>query len=309
MAFEIKPYPEFSWSQSRDATFKECARKYYFHYYAAHNGWLQQADDRTRWAYRLKQLSNLHLVFGTVIHEMAHQVIADVHRQQPTESAETWMKTVRNRLNRAYLDSKERERWLQAPKKTTMLHEMFYEAALPAKTVEQIKAKIEPCVRHFFASATFEEISADRTVVLVEAEAMKTTPFENDVMYVIPDLVYRRQDGTMVIVDWKTGKEYSQNEDQTLLYALYAAEQYRVPIEQIEIRLEYLNAGSHKRIVPSDADMESIRQWVRESLEQMKSLLENVAQNKPFPETFFAAAPAPMKCKSCPFREICSEKV
>ena len=45
MAFEIRAYPDFSWSQSRRSTFRECPRKYFWHYYGSHNGWLDEASE------------------------------------------------------------------------------------------------------------------------------------------------------------------------------------------------------------------------------------------------------------------------
>jgi hypothetical protein len=53
MAFEVHPYPEFSWSQSRRSTFRECPRKYFWTYYGSHNGWLREAPAEARAAWRL----------------------------------------------------------------------------------------------------------------------------------------------------------------------------------------------------------------------------------------------------------------
>ena len=30
---------EFSWSRSRDGTFQDCRRRYFYHYYGAWGGW------------------------------------------------------------------------------------------------------------------------------------------------------------------------------------------------------------------------------------------------------------------------------
>jgi hypothetical protein len=307
MAFETRPYPDFSWSQSRDATFKECRRKYFFHYYAAHNGWFEHADEFARVAYRLKQMANLHVVLGSAIHEMAHEVILKAHQGLTTSSVEEWVQKIKNRLNEAYVSSKQVDRWRLQPKKSTMLHEMYYGGSLSTKTVEQIKVKIEPCVRNIFSSDTYQELVNNDSIQIVEAENMKTTAFESDQLYVIPDLVYQRKDGTFVIVDWKTGKEYEQNEDQTLLYAMYANEHYGVPLEKIEIRLEYLLLNSSKILIPTAERMQQTKQWIRASLGEMKSLLENQLLNKPQPDTFFQATPSAFSCKSCNFREICNE--
>jgi hypothetical protein len=307
MVFKVTPFPEFSWSQSRDAIMQECQRKYYYHYYASHNGWLDDAIGRQRQAYLLKQIGNLHLVLGTVVHEMAHDVTVKTLNRQSCAAPEEWIQLVKNRLNQAYKDSKLKEQWKRKPKKFTMLHEMYYGETLPESLVTLIREKIEPCVRNLFLSETYRELHSRDDIEIVEAEQMKTTPFENERMYVIPDLLYKRGDGSYVIVDWKTGKEYEQNEDQTLLYAMYAIEHYNVPIEKVEIRLEYLLSGTHKNIVPNPSKMEQTRQWVRDSIESMKSLLENEQQNKPLDEAFFVTTPDRFKCKGCNFREICPD--
>ena len=51
---------EFSWSKSRDETFRECHRKYYFQYYGYWNGWKENADQRVRLTYVLKKLQTRH---------------------------------------------------------------------------------------------------------------------------------------------------------------------------------------------------------------------------------------------------------
>ena len=113
MAFKVTPFPEFSWSQSRDAIMQDCLRKYYYHYYASHNGWLGDATDSQRQAYLLKQLSNLHLVLGSAIHEMAHEVIVKTLERQSIATTDEWIRTIKDRLNRAYVESKKQDVWRQ----------------------------------------------------------------------------------------------------------------------------------------------------------------------------------------------------
>ena len=39
---------EFSWSRSRDATFQDCKRKYFYHYYGSWGGWEADAAAEVR---------------------------------------------------------------------------------------------------------------------------------------------------------------------------------------------------------------------------------------------------------------------
>src|SRR5256712_11257959 len=49
---------EFSWSRSRDNTFQECRRRYFYHYYGAWGGWDAGATEDVPRLYILKQLAS-----------------------------------------------------------------------------------------------------------------------------------------------------------------------------------------------------------------------------------------------------------
>ena len=42
---------EFSWSRSRDSTFQDCRRKYFYHYYGSWGGWEAGATPEVRRLY------------------------------------------------------------------------------------------------------------------------------------------------------------------------------------------------------------------------------------------------------------------
>src|SRR5262245_65916514 len=60
---------EFSWSRSRDNTFQECRRRYFYHYYGAWGGWDASAPEDVRRLYILKQLSSRQQWAGRVVHD------------------------------------------------------------------------------------------------------------------------------------------------------------------------------------------------------------------------------------------------
>jgi len=59
---------EFSWSKSRDEIFRTCPRQYYFNYYGYWGGWEQNAPERTRQIYILKNLQNRYSWKGDRVH-------------------------------------------------------------------------------------------------------------------------------------------------------------------------------------------------------------------------------------------------
>src|SRR5947207_1543270 len=71
---------EFSWSRSRDATFQDCRRKYYLHYYGAWGGWAADAAADVRLLYVLKQLASRQMWGGRVVHD-AIEMALHVYQQ------------------------------------------------------------------------------------------------------------------------------------------------------------------------------------------------------------------------------------
>ena len=68
------------------------------------------------------------------------------------------------------------------------------------------------------------------------------------------DAVYEHPDGTVEIVDWKTGvpprgaEQRRSRELQLMLYAHAYAESYRVPLDRVSATLYYLAADEELRI-------------------------------------------------------------
>jgi CRISPR/Cas system-associated exonuclease Cas4 (RecB family) len=305
MAFEIKAYPEWSWSQSRDHVFQECKRKYYYQYYGSHNGWLVDAPAAAKAAYRFKQMTNLYLILGDAIHQVAQAGLTEWQQEKAIRSKEDMVMLVRGHLNQAFKDSKQLERWLDYPKKTMMLHEMYYGGALPLKKVDQIKSRMHACIDHFYTSPTYQELLHDDSIQVAEVEQLNTIFLLDDKVYVKLDLLYTRADGTWVIVDWKTGKDSETIEQQMLVYALYLKEQYKVPLEKMELRIEYLVPGESVKVEATEEGIRSTKQWMVGSIEEMKLYVEDDQLNKPLDASAFPAEPSAFKCGSCNFFEIC----
>ena len=60
---------EFSWSISRDRVFQICPRQYYFNYYGYWGGWENNAPQRIKQIYVLKQLKNRYMWAGAKVHD------------------------------------------------------------------------------------------------------------------------------------------------------------------------------------------------------------------------------------------------
>ncbi|MCG7408584.1 PD-(D/E)XK nuclease family protein [Paenibacillus sp. ACRRX] len=299
-----RPYPDWSWSPSRHNLFEECRRKYYFHYYAAHNGWYLDAPPMARQAYRLKQMTNLYLIFGDAVHKMAEEAVKSYHHYGKIQEPEEIIKRIRFLLNQAYKDSKDIEAWTAQPKQRRMLHEMYYRGGLPPQLTETIKTRLPILVDRLLGSESLQHFMHADSCHLVELEKLNTLDLGDTMIYVKLDFMYR-QAGRYIIVDWKTGQEDERNVTQLRLYSWYVHENYGIPYEQIDIRTEYLLSGQCKLDQVEEYEMNELAAYVETSIAKMRHYLSDTAANAPKSIMDFEVTDDERKCRRCSYREMC----
>ncbi|TLS53783.1 PD-(D/E)XK nuclease family protein [Paenibacillus antri] len=305
----MSKFPEFSWSYSRHSCFEDCQLKYYYHYYLSHGGWLfNSATPESAAAYRLKQITNLYLVFGESLHKAAEKLIERISRKQSLPDSDAVQRVIRNDLNRAYAESLDPQRWQQQPKQRIMLHELYYEGALSEKAISTMTERRKACADRLLASKTLQELLHEERAEILEVEKLNTQLIHETKTYVKMDLLYRLGD-QYVIADWKTGKENQGHEIQLLQYASYVSEHYGVPAENIVIRLEYLLGGNHEEMYVEAGFEEKMNDFIGESLHWMKAKLDDDYFNKAKPMEHFESARSPFLCKSCNFKQICNRSL
>ncbi|GAA4880285.1 hypothetical protein GCM10023310_70590 [Paenibacillus vulneris] len=310
MSYEVRTYPEWSWSTSRAKIFKECKRQYYYHYYGSHNGWLDDATEEQRMAYRLKNLTNLYMIFGESLHFIAESSINQWRLLKDFPNRDDIVLSCRKNLNDAFIASQSRSKWLNRPKKSIMLHEIYYNGKLPQKRTEAIKERLEPCIDNLLASKTIHDITQVEDSSILEVEQLNTFNMLDDKLYVKMDLLYRNESGKFIITDWKTGKPDEDNKFQALFYVLYLKDQFpNLKIEDVVIRLEYLMFGECIEIEPTEEMLRWTKQEVVNSIEEMRLYVSDDNLNKPFHKDAFEPEPSKMACSGCNYRELCSDKI
>ena len=308
MAFEIRPFPDFSWSQSRRSTFRECPRKYYWHYYGSHNGWLDEASEEARLAWRLKKLTNLYMVLGTIVHELAAGAILQVRGGGAVPEAGELIERGRARLNQAWLMSQQRAEWERRPGQLTMLME-FYRSSGPSRDrIEQIRDKLYACLRHLLSSESFREAVEAPMVEVKEVDRLDFVELDGVKLYAQPDLLYRLGDAWR-IVDWKTGQRHVSHPPQLRTYAVYLRERGDLPPGPVIGRLEYLGTGESASVPISDRDCAEERQRIRDSVEAMRTYLADPVRNEPHERERFPLREDTRRCPTCPFFELCEDEL
>jgi len=291
----------FSWSLSRHRTFRECPRKYWFHYYGAWGGWEYDAPPEARELYLLKNLTGLHLIAGDVVHRAIERVLEEVALGAVAD-AETVVAWCKSEMQRGYQESREGV-WRENPKRYTRLFEHHYGPPPSRDHLVRIASKIGTSVRTFFRSPSFGFIRETDPKHWLPMETLDSFEFEGTKVYAVPDFACRH-DGEVFLFDWKTGRRDERNRDQIVLYALFAAAKWGAEIERVQGAPVYLlTGGNFDPVRPTAEDRQRVAETMRDSIRAMQRRLDDVAGNVAHRENF---EPLPGRaCRFCNFRGVC----
>ncbi|WP_347862079.1 PD-(D/E)XK nuclease family protein [Salimicrobium sp. PL1-032A] len=301
-------YPELSWSIARHKTLMTCARKYAYHYYTSHNGWLHDIDSLSQQTYRLKKITNLEMHFGSIVHDAIEKAVTHYRKTGEMPQEEKMKDFIRRGLNLAYRDSHEREyMWWRRPKGYTMLHEVYYGNQVPDEKITKIRSRLETVLKNFFASPTFRDMLKRQETDLIESEKFRYLRIDGVKVFVVMDLLYYHFDtGKWIIVDWKTGKQTDEDRNQLALYALYVKHTFPVEsLDDIVVRNEYLLDGETSEYQLRQEDLDQVQEIFDRSLQEMQRYMEDTEQNAPLPLTAFPMQQDERICASCNYQELC----
>jgi hypothetical protein len=293
---------EFSWSRSRDNTFQECRRKYFFHYYGAWGGWDAGAPEEVRRLYVLKQLASRHMWAGRVVHdaiEIALHALAE-GRSLPVEP---FVADVIERMRGEWRSSRA-ARYREAPK-TPALFEHEYAVDLRPEAWQALSRNVATCLRNFFRLPLLADIRRTSPAHWSIEHWSKVFDFEGTPIWVAPDFGYWSEAGRLVLVDWKTG---GVRPDATAFqlgcYALYAQAVLGVPPAQVDL----LEANLREPLVTplrwDDERLEATREQLRLSIRAMRAYLADPAANVARRDDFERTEELRI-CRGCNFRAVC----
>jgi hypothetical protein len=305
-------FPAFSWSHSRDRTFTECARAYYWRYYGSHNGWREDAPESARMAYALKQLTSFPAIVGTAVHACARDSALAIRHGAPRPSFDVMLARTTNALNRALVGSHHRASFLRDPKRVVMLHEAWYDGRPDSSGLAAAVAKARVCLRALECSAVWSDLEQGRPEWLAVSDEPEAFVHEGWPVYAGPDLVYQPEGRRVVILDWKTGDD-SDAELQIPLYALFCRTVLGLPFREGEWfgRVVNLHTGEDRMQEIERIDVLQAAERVRMSVEAMQGLLADPDRNQPQPiEAFPVLQPEQRRaCRFCGFLALCEREL
>jgi hypothetical protein len=293
---------EFSWSRSRDNTFQECRRKYFYHYYGAWGGWEAGVSPDVRRLYVLKQLASRQQWAGRIVHD-AIEMALHVLRAGRGVPLEPFIADVIERMRGEWRSSKA-GRYRETPK-STALFEHEYAVDLKPEAWKALSHNVANCLRHFFHLPLLADIRRTAPEHWSIEHWSKVFEFEGTAVWAAPDFGFWTEEGRLALVDWKTGGSSGEGASFQLgCYALYAHEVLGVApaqTELIEVNLREPTVTAHRW---DDDRLEAVRDQLRLSIRSMKAYLADPATNTALIEGFERTEELRI-CRWCNFKAVC----
>jgi len=320
----------FGWSISRETLFDSCKRAYYFHYYLSWNGWNRNAPEISRKAFKLKRLVSLPLWRGQLVHYIATKILQSIRAKERIPAEDDVISYTVESFIKQLKFSKEK-RYLYEPKKVKgklninwlALCDHEYGIEIPEKLLTKTRHECLEAIKTLLKSPILDRISkTDSSEWVIEdidfSEFAQSFQFEEATIFLKTDFIFRSNDNSFNIVDWKTfsGKSHSYNKkdagragDQLGIYGYYAATVLGEPIGNINMyEVNLLDAAREQTYTINSESLEKAVCRLKKGILKLASTLtdNDIKKNIPLPAQYFPPSRG-NKCKFCNFRRICDE--
>jgi len=294
---------EFSWSKTRDEVFKTCSRQYWFAYYGYWNGWFENAPERTRQIYILKNLKNRQMWAGEKVHECIQRSLNNIRRGIKVLSIDEIVSITLDQMRGEFRSSRAKN-YLKNPK-SCALFEHEYGIEVSDDQWKEIAQNIETCLRNFYASDIYDGLKSHPRSDWLEVEEFSSFLLDNIKINLAIDCAIKEGDD-ILIYDWKTGKSMPEDLSiQLCCYALYTIEKWNIAPKSLRI-IEYnLSFNKATEFSVTQGEAENIKGYITGSIKDMQSLLIDVSNNIPFEEEKFTKVEDDRVSLRCNFRGVC----
>jgi len=297
---------KYAWSESRVRTLRSCMWRYYLTYYQAWEGWVSSAPQEKRQAYTIKNMTNLPMFIGSVVHDTIEELIKSTRETNAWPELETVQASAIDKLRRGWLDST-KKRWQKSPKYYVNLAEHYYQQEIDERRLQEYKNKTLQCLKAFYDCPFFEIIKSLKKEDWLSLEDFQSFQMNTgEEVSVKIDCGFRHK-GKAFLLDWKTGKVNDSVIDQLVTYSMYAIKQgwAKTPDDVVIVPVylaAYAKLGDDAMPKLTVSAKHIHRQ--AEIIRQESPMLQQAHDNKDNPE-FFEHTDDPRECERCHFRGIC----
>ncbi len=318
----------FGWSISRESMFDACRRRYYFHYYLSWGGWSASSSLLCRETFKLKRLTSLPLWRGQLVHYVTTKVLESMRRKGRIPAEEDVTGYIIERFRRQF-DFSESRLYLTTPKKRGGRLDIDWLALFDHEygrtiTDERRENTLDECVegiRGLLGSPVLAAImETDRSAWVIEnidlAEFSQVFEFEGAQVFAKTDFIFRGNDGTFNIVDWKTFRGGDSAETgggkagvQMGVYGWYAARVMGEPLDKIRLHeVNLLGGGSRVEHTINCDNIDLFLVHIRSGIEKLAGALVGAdpGRNEPLPAGHFPRTEG-RHCEYCNYFRICMD--
>jgi len=296
---------DFSWSISRDDTFRKCRRMYYFQYYGSWGGWDLASDKRTRAIYILKHLQNKQMWAGSKVHECIKNALSKIKAGIGKIDTEQKIETTLDLMRKEFLSSKYKK-YLKDPK-TCALFEHEYGFEVSKEEWQSNADNVVECLKQFFNSDVYKEVSQLSDNQWLELEKFPFFYIKDLKIYAALDFAFRKND-EIFIYDWKTGREDPDKDKfQLACYGLFATDRWKIKGDKVKLVDFYLSSGNQNELSLENFKTDEIHDQIMNSINEMLDLLDSPQENIAAEDRFHFTENQQI-CNYCNFKKICTKR-
>ena len=297
----------FQWSVSRERTFRECPRQYWFNHYGFWGGWEFDVDARTRDVYVLKQLKARATWVGEVVHDCIKHSIENLSRGIRVLPVDEILKITRSRMRNDFRVSRDGF-YRENPKAACGLFEHEYRVPVRDEEWRECADHVDRCLVTFYSSDVWAQLCRTKPGDFLEIERFSNFSLDGATVTVKLDCATRETDH-VIVWDWKTGKrEGADAKLQLACYAFYIHQAYGIPIHRVRMRRFELSSGNVREQWMDEKQLTDTLDHVRGSIADMQSLLEDVDRNLAKEERFRKEERREV-CLHCNFLRVCAPNI
>ncbi len=296
----------FSWSYSRMNRYNYCPRAYYYHYYAAWDGWLDIAPYVAQRAYLLKNLTDIPRWIGTLVHEAIKFALARLKAKQPVEKA-ALIQQMRTRAQADFTQSQTGQ-YKDYPNQMVGFQEHYYKSGLTEKDWQTAWQQAEQYLITFLDSSLYQGLQQS-TETFLDVETLQSFEIDETTIWIQMDFAQFDQ-STINIYDWKTGLVGDEDalKSQLGVYSLYFRHKHPDLFEGRALQgLVYDLRQNQVITVQLDEKLiQDTEEMIKSSIAKLRDLLTNPS-NLTTIEHFPMISDLTI-CGNCQFRELCNRK-
>jgi len=269
-----------SWSFTKHRVWNRCQRQYYFEYIAPYVKSAPVVDpEKIRW---LKNFTSKFVVQGQLIHDIIDRQIQLHCENKPMDLAEA-----------ITVFSKKVSQYKNIGGET--FTEYHNGETIPGSFFAAIDENGKTCLHTFFG-----KWPGYRSRECLRHEEFDHFLIGETGVTVKVDFVGKMLDGTLVLTDWKTGRDDDEYETelQMAAYVLWGREYYRKSADEISTELVFLKTGATKPYAFYEEQLRAVQEQINR---------EFAIMNASYEYGDFPARPSQRECMSCKFAEVCPD--